>query len=191
MPDKPSTSERIVSKTKEEIIKEALRIEQDTLCSSKGHFAAAHFWSALHFRLGLPTSVLAAIAAASAFSKSDSNIVAGLISTAVAALSATATFLNPNTRAAVHLKAGNNYDALNNKVRIFRTIECWGGDSDSVLTKRLKDFANEKDKLNRESAQPPKWAYRIAKKGIAAGEADYAVDSQEGGLPRPLPEKDL
>jgi hypothetical protein len=122
---------------------------------------------------------LAAIAAASAFLKSDRNIAAGLISTLVAALSAMTTFLNPNARAAAHLKAGNNYDALHNKARIFRTIECWGGDSDSILTKKVKDLSGEKDKLNRESPQPPKWAYRTAKKGIAAGEAEYAVDKQQ------------
>jgi len=179
MADKPTTNEKVISQTKEEIIKEAQRIEQDTLYSAKGHLTAAHFWSALHFRLGLPTSVLAAIAAASAFLKTDKNVVAGSISTLVAALSAMTTFLNPNARAAAHLQAGNSYDALRNKARIFRTIECWGGDSDSVLTKKVKDLSGEKDKLNRESPQPPRWAYQIAKKGIAAGEAEYAVDKQQ------------
>lgn len=178
MAEKPNTSEKIVSQTKEEIIKEAQRIEEATIHSAKGHFAAAHLWSGFHFCLGLPTAVLAAVAAASAFLKSDKNIVAGLISTLVAVLSAVTTFLNPNARNAAHLKAGNNYDALHNRARIFRTIECWGGDSDAVLTKKLKDLSEEKNKLNRESPQPPKWAYRIARKGIAAGEADYTVDKR-------------
>jgi hypothetical protein len=103
-------------------------------------------------------------------------MLAGVISTLVAAISAVTTFLNPNGRSSAHLRSGNSYDALQNKTRIFRTIECWSGDSDAVLTKKLKDLSEEKNKLNRESPQPPKWAYQIAKRGIASGEADYAVD---------------
>ena len=37
----PTTAEKVVSKTKEEIIKEAKRIEEALLYSSKGHFS---FW---------------------------------------------------------------------------------------------------------------------------------------------------
>lgn len=179
MAEKSTTSEKVISQTKEEITKEAHRIEEATLFSAKEHFAAAHCWSACHLYLGLPTSILAAAAAAAAFLKTEKNIWAGLISIVVAAISAVSTFLNPNARAAAHLKAGNNYDALHNKARIFRTIECWSGDSDAILTKKVKDLSEEKNKLNRESPQPPKWSYRIAKKGIEAGEADYKVDKNE------------
>jgi len=179
MAEKLNTTEKVVSQTKEEIIRESERIEEATLYSAKGHFAAAHLWSVCHIWLGMPTSVLAAVAAASAFLKSEKNMVAGLISTLVAALSAVTTFLNPNARGAAHLKAGNSYDALHNKTRIFRTIECWSGESDTILTKKLKDFSEEKNKLNRESPQPSKWAYGIAKRGIAAGEADYTVDKRQ------------
>jgi hypothetical protein len=179
MTEKASTDERVVSQTKEEIIKEAQRIEEATLFSAKEHFAAAHFWSAFHLWIGLPTTILAAAAAASAFLKSDKNVLAGMISVLVAVLSAVATFLNPNTRAAAHLKAGNRYDALHNKTRIFRTIECWGSDSDLVLTKTVKGLSEEKNKLNAESPQPPRWTYMKAKKGIEAGEADYVVDKNK------------
>ena len=136
MAEKPTTSEKVISRTKEEVIKEAQRIEEATLFSAKEHFAAAHFWSACHLYLGLPTSILAAAAAASAFLKTDKNIWAGLISTVVAAVSAVSTFLNPNAKAATHLKAGNNYDALHNKARVFRTIECWGGLASLTVQKR-------------------------------------------------------
>ena len=121
-----STSENLVSNTKEEIIKEAKRIEESTLYSAKGHFAAARFWTNFHLWIGLPTAVLAGIAAASALAQFDhSNIVAGILSIIVAGLSAVMTFLNPNEKANVHLSSGNNYDALQNKTRIFWTIDCW------------------------------------------------------------------
>lgn len=39
-----TTAEKTVSKTKDEIIKEAQRIEESALYSAKGHFVAANFW---------------------------------------------------------------------------------------------------------------------------------------------------
>ena len=45
-----------------------------------------------------------------------------------------------------------------------------------MLTSRLKDLSEQRDKLNRGSPQVPAWVYRIARKGIKEGEADYKVD---------------
>lgn len=57
-----ATAETPVSKTKEEIIKESKRIEEGLLYSSKGHFAAAHFWNNFHLWIGIPMVLLSAIA---------------------------------------------------------------------------------------------------------------------------------
>ncbi len=177
MPQQTTTSEVVVSQKKEEIIKEAKRIEEACLYSSKGHFNAAAFWRKLHFYLGLPATILAAVAAASAFAQFDSGrTLGGCISILVAALSAVSTFLNPNEKAASHFAAANNFDSLQSKSRIFWTVDCRGSDSDQVLTTRLKDLAEQKSELNRKSPQIPGFAYKLAKKGVAAGEADYKVD---------------
>lgn len=174
MDQQTTTIEKIVSNTKEDIIKEAKRIEESTLYSAKGHFAAAQFWSDFHLWIGIPAAIIAGISAASALA--DINIVAGILSIIVAGLSAVTTFLNPNEKASVHLNSGNNYDALQNKVRIFWTIDCWRENSEQVLTEKLKDLSEEKNKLNRACPQIPQWAYNKGKKGIDAGEAAYQVD---------------
>lgn len=115
----PTTAERVVSKTKEEIIKEAKRIEEALLCTSKGHFSASHFWGNFHLWIGVPMVLLSAIAGASALSQFDPNhIIAGVLSILVAALSGVITFLNPNEKVSVHMNAGNNYDSLMNNVRL-------------------------------------------------------------------------
>jgi hypothetical protein len=172
-----TTAEKTVSKTKDEIIKEAQRIEESALYSAKGHFVAANFWTNFHLWIGIPMVLLAAIAGASALSQfNPKHIVAGTISIIVAALSGVMTFLNPNEKVSTHLNAGNNYDALQNKVRMFWSIECWKEDSEQVLTERLKYFSEQKDRLNQSSPQIPRWAYQRAKKGILEGEADYKVD---------------
>jgi len=176
----PSTAEVPVSRTKDEVIKEAKRIEEDALYSSKGHFVAAQVWSNFHLWVGVPTALFAGIAAVSAFSQFDNRgIAAGVISMAVGGLAALSTFINPNERASTHLSAGNEYDALMNKVRIFWTIDCWLGESEDVLTAKLKDLSNQKDRLNKSCPQIPKWAYRAAKRGILAGEAVHSVDKEE------------
>jgi hypothetical protein len=125
--------------------------------------------------------VLSTIAGAAALAKFDpEHLVAGTLSIIVAALSGVATFLNPNERVSAHLNAGNSYDSLMNRVRIFWSIDCWRDDSDQVLTERLKHFSEQKDDLNRKCPQIPRWAYKGAKKSIEGGEATYAVDAAMG-----------
>ena len=169
--------ERAVSKSKEAIIKEAQRIEESALLSSKGHFRAATMWGQFHIGLGLPTVVLAALAGASAFAQFDKeNTVAGVLSIVIVVLSSISTFLNPNKKASVHLNAGNKYDALRDKVRIFRTIECWEESSEKNLSELLMRHSEDKSNLNQTSPQIPQIAYRLAKSGIKKGEADYEAD---------------
>ncbi|MEM2991332.1 MAG: SLATT domain-containing protein [Halobacteria archaeon] len=172
------------------------RIEEDSLYSAKAHFYAAQFWTNLHLWIGIPSAVLAAIAGASALSRFDNhNIVAGVLSLIVAALTAIATFINPRDKASAHQKAGNEYNSLRNKVGMFYRIEIDTVEiahvgsaeiatEDIELTKgktlldELKELSNKRDELNKESPQIPKWAYKKAKKGINAGEATYRSDGR-------------
>ena len=179
-----TTAERPISKTRDEIIKEAQRIEESTLYSAKGHLVAANFWTSFHLWVGIPMVLLAAIAGASALSQFDpKHIIAGVISIIVVALSGVMTFLNPNEKASVHLNAGNNYDSLQNKIRMFWSIDCWREEPEQVLTEKLKYFYEQKDRINQSSPQIPRWAYKLAKKGILEGEADYKIDKEKKNLP--------
>ena len=172
-----STGERPLPIARESIIAEAKRIEENCLYTSKSHFAAAQFWSSFHLRIGIPTVVMAAIAGASVLSQFGNYIViAGVISIVIAVLTAMTTFLNPRERASSHLSAANNYDSLLSKTRIFWTIECWQDDSDVVLTQKLRDLSEERNRLNRDCPQVPRFAYLAARKGIKEDEANYKVD---------------
>ena len=180
MKNQVTTAEQPVSKAKLEIMKESKRIEESSLYSAKGHFAAAHTWANFHFIIGVPIVVLAAIAGSSFIS--NNNVIAGVLSLIIAVLSAVMTFLNPNERSSSHLNAGNSYDTLQNEVRIFRTIDCWREDSEQILTERLKHYSDQKGKLNQSSPQIPWWAYQIAKRGIKAGEGSYEVDKDDSSM---------
>lgn len=188
VPQPPAaTAERPLSRTREEIMKEAKRIEEDALYSSKGHFAAAHLWGNFHLWVGVPMVVLAGTSGAAALARFDkSSVIAGVLSLVVVGLSAVMTFLNPNAKAGGHLNAGNNYEAMRDRARVFWAIECWRGDSDEVLTDKLKQLCDQKDKLNHGSPQIPRWAYRKAKRGVAEGEATHSVDKPGNATQPPV-----
>ncbi|MBM3210667.1 SLATT domain-containing protein [Candidatus Poribacteria bacterium] len=179
--------------TKDNIIKEAKRIEEDSLCSAKAHFYAGQFWTNLHFWIGIPAAIFAAVAGTAALARFDSrNIIAGILSIIAAILTVIMTFINPREKATIHQKAGNDYNSLKNKSRIFGQIEveeintigsveiAAQEDTKTVVNKtlleELNELSNERDELNKESPQIPKWAYKKAIKGIEAGEATYDAD---------------
>jgi predicted DNA binding CopG/RHH family protein len=65
------------------------------------------------------------------------------------------------------------------KARMFWTIECWQEESEAILTQKLKDLSEERNRLNRECPQVPRFAYLKAKRGITNGEATYEVDKKK------------
>lgn len=165
---------------KEEIRDEAVRIEEDALYSSKSHFYAGQRWSNLHLWIGIPAAVLAAIAGASALSEFQYHSeIAGVLSIIVAALTAVATFVNPSERAITHKNAGNRYNSLRNRSRIFYSIELLSDHDLSNLSEQIKELDEQRNELNEESPQIPKWAFEKARKGIEDGEASYKVDNSE------------
>jgi hypothetical protein len=176
-----STSEAPQSKAKSQIIDEAKRLEESTLYSSKGHHNAAAGWAKAHLWLGLPTAVLSTGVGAASFAQfakqsPEVAFVAGCISITVAVLSGITTFLNPNKKETAHLTAAHGFDSINNDARVFSTVECWLEESDVILTAKLRALIDRKDDLNSKSPQIPKGAYKKAKAGIEAGEADFKVD---------------
>jgi hypothetical protein len=184
------TSELPPSKVRDEIIREAKRLEESTLFSLKGHHCAASGWSNRHLWLGLPVVIISALVGATTFSQYAESypavkVTAGLFSLAVAILSGITTFLNPNDRESAHLTAAHAFDKLNNDARLFWAVNCWQESPDVVLTSQLKELVERKNQLNANSPQIPNWAYKRAKAGIVAGEAKFEVDNL--GAPVALP----
>lgn len=176
-----STGERAPSKTRDEIIREAQRLEESTLYSCKGHHYAARGWKNWHYWLGIPTIAISALVGAAAFSKFSDTYpwLAGIgaaLSMVVVVLSGLTTFLNPNEKEKAHLNAAHGYDKLNNDARIFSSIECWREESTDVLAAQLRELVDRKSKLNETSPQIPDSSYQEARKGIAGGEADFKID---------------
>jgi hypothetical protein len=177
-----STSDRPPSKVRDEIILEAKRLEERTRDSMKGHHCAAESWNKRSLQLGIPSVIISTIISGAVFVQAAKDIwwlgiVAGILSILVALLTGMTTFLNPNEKENAHLTAANAYDRLNNDARMFWSIECWqANSSEEVLTAKLTELVERKNKLNSDSPQVPPWAWAEAQERIKKGEADYAVD---------------
>src|SRR5215218_5354968 len=156
--------------TKAKIVKELKRIEEDTTLSSKSHFDAADMWNQWHLRLGIPATILSAIAGVSALSQFDyHNILAGIIAILVAVLTGLITFLNPSERAERHLTAGNAYNELKNNSRIGYDIQADTLDVEE-LAEKMNELNSRRSELNQESPQPARADFEKARKGIEEGE---------------------
>jgi hypothetical protein len=153
---------------------ECSRLEEDTLYSARGHFEAARTWGRVHLTIGLPTALLAAVAGVSAFN--NLPLLAGGTSILVAALSSVSTFLNPSEKAQTHLLAGNKFNAVRSQARLLREVTLRTSASKDDVAITLHGLVSTKDTLNQESPIIPRPAFERARKGIAAGEAAYAVD---------------
>lgn len=164
---------------KQQIINEVQRIEQNSNYSARGHFVSAGFWLHLHLWVGSAAAIAAAIAGVSALSQFN-HLLAGTLAIIVAAVTGIMTFLNTNEKATSHRNAGNDYTSLRNKARIFRNVDCSAAErSEQELNNRLQELSEQRNALNKNNPQIPGWAYRRGKKGIEAGESDYAVDSDK------------
>lgn len=166
--------------SKEKILalqREAERLEEDAIYSSKGHFNAEDTWVRRNYWLGVPATLLSAIAGATLV-KSQPEWATGFTLLA-SLLTGLMTFLKPNERAAMHRAAAGQFLALRNNARFFREIELLQADQLDVLSERLKELSTMRNELNLKSPSIPRRAFVAARKGIEEGEAMHKVDKEE------------
>lgn len=157
--------------------REAERLEEDTLYSSKGHFNAEDTWVRRNYWLGVPATVLGAVAGATLIKSQPEWATAFTLLASL--LTGLMTFLKPNDRAALHRAAAGQFLALRNEARFFREIELLQSDRLDELPERLKALSAARNELNLKSPSIPRRAFVAARKGIEEGEATHKVDKEE------------
>jgi len=160
---------------------EADRIVENADFSSQRHFETVQHWERWRDWLGLPSTALAALTSAAAFTQFfGSGVAAGIAALFVTVLTAVNTYLNPSQRAEQHRVAGNAYLALRNEASRLKNIHAKReGMSDSDLLERIEALGKQVDQLNGESPQTPGWAYEKAKKNIERGQTRNRVDERQ------------
>ncbi len=159
------------------LCREAERLEEDTLYSSKGHFNAEDTWVQRNYWLGVPATVLGAVAGATLIKSLPEWATAFTLLASL--LTGLMTFLKPNERAALHRAAAGQFLALRNEARFFREIELLQSDRLDELPERLKALSAARNELNLKSPSIPRRAFVAARKGIEEGEATHKVDKEE------------
>lgn len=157
------------------IQKEAARLDEDALYSEKSHFSVGTVWKRIHYVLGIPACVLAALAGVSKGTSLAEFVPA--LAIASSALTGLLTFLAPDRSAAQHIAAGKAYSELRGRLRRFISIYAQpGGQSVVALAKQLEELAVRKVEIQRTSPHTGGLAYRMAKASITRGEHSYKAD---------------
>lgn len=160
-----------------QIKQECDRIEEDSIHSSKGHYSASTLWHVVHYLVGLPATLVTAIAGLDAFS--DNPTYAGYLALIGAVMMALQTFIQPSDKLSQHKASADEYLQLRNQSRVFRTIKlALEGQQDSDLVSQLEQLTKTRDKLNRTSPKIPYLAFKLAKRGIDNGENKYRTDGE-------------
>lgn len=157
--------------------REAERLEEDTLYSSKGHFNAEDIWVRCNYWLGVPATILGAVAGATLIKSQPEWATAFTVLASL--LTGLMTFLKPNERATLHRAVAGQFLSLRNEARFFREIELLQSDRLDELTERLKALSTARNELNLKSPRIPRRAFVAARKGIKEGEATHKVDKEE------------
>jgi len=165
--------------------REANRLLEDSLHSSKNNLQAGSWWSDFNTRVGASAEGLAAIlaggAGVSALLDTNTLVTAGL-AIASSVLSAIQAFLKPAEKADAYTLKGARIMALRSETRMFREIDLISEATDDELRLKLEDLRKRYAELNE---TPPlvveRRHYEKARKSIEAGEADYAIDKKASG----------
>ncbi|MBB3189911.1 SLATT domain-containing protein [Halomonas cerina] len=106
----------------EAVRREATDIEKEAMIAADAHFLAGWRWGKVHLMLGIPSTILAAVAGVSAFSELPAPLTAG-VAMLVAALSALSTFLSPGDRAGAHRAASTTFSDIRRAASLLRDVD--------------------------------------------------------------------
>ncbi|CCE05789.1 conserved hypothetical protein [Bradyrhizobium sp. STM 3843] len=132
---------------------EAASIQNASLLAAERHYAAETPWWHWNLIIGIPATVLAAVAGAAAFSNiTHSELVAGSISIIVAILSSLTTFIDPKKTFADHHASAKAYEALYRQAGFFYRIESLAESADEgTLQTKLSELSLRFNQLNERS----------------------------------------
>lgn len=158
---------------KEEIFKEAFRLEKDILYSEESNFILANYWNYSNTLLGVLIIIFSVISGGFAFTDfAEFNVLIGILTIFITAISMIQIFLNPHEKSTFNHNAGTRYSNIRSELRIFYNSEIDMNSNDENL-KRLKKFIHEKNQIDIESTNIPGFIYKNAKKNVDKNKQEY------------------
>ncbi|MCX4860760.1 SLATT domain-containing protein [Streptomyces canus] len=155
------------------------RLEESAMYSAQTQFEEAKRWRALHWLLGVPATLLAAVSGTTALVESTGGTPAGILALVSAGLGAVLTTVNAPQRAGQAAASANAYLEIQTAARQHREIDLpdWPlGDAREALAA----LTARRDAQNTQAEVPSRRAYRRAQANLRAGSQTYAVDEGAG-----------
>jgi hypothetical protein len=177
--DKMRSSKLIESEenVRKAIVKEAKRIEEDTMFSSKEHFIVGHYFRIFNILLSGSSAVAAVVVGTSIMTRADpQGTLTGVLALYVAISSILVLFFKPHDNSLSHKSAGNEYKSIRNEARRLSEIDSISDVTNEELRKSLNILVEKQTRANQCYSLLPDWAHKMAKKRIDEGEATYKVD---------------
>jgi uncharacterized protein YceK len=154
-----------------------MRVEESAMYSAQTQFESAKQWRAVNLILGLPASVLAALAGATALASTAGRIVAGILALAAAGFGAILTTVNASHRTNQASAAANAYLEIQSAARQARLIDLPYQTIDEARA-ALAELTARRDEQNRTAEVPNRRAFKKGKKNIEGGGQSYSGDQE-------------
>ncbi|MET7368071.1 SLATT domain-containing protein [Streptomyces sp. NPDC005566] len=151
------------------------RLEESAMWSAQCQFEEGKRWRATHWALGLPATLLAAVAGTTALVESTGGTTAGILALLSAGLGAVLTTVNASQRASQAVAAANVYLSIQTAARQHREIDLpdW---TSTGAREALAALTARRDEQNAGTDPPSRRAYRKARANLNAGGQTYTVD---------------
>ncbi|WP_345944038.1 SLATT domain-containing protein [Streptomyces sp. SID3212] len=157
------------------IADELWRLEESAMISAQAQFEEAKHWRGVNLALGIPTTVLAAVAGTTALVESTGRVTAGILALISAGLGAVLTTVNAPHRVSLAVSCANAYLEVQTAARQARKVDLTPNTVDAART-TLADLTARRDEQNRTAEPPGRRAYRRAQSNITQGGQTYAAD---------------
>ncbi|WP_308401157.1 SLATT domain-containing protein [Streptomyces sp. AC512_CC834] len=154
---------------------ELKRLEESAMYSSQMQFEQTKQWRGVNLLLGLPASLLAAIAGTAALVNTGGRIVAGVVALTSAGFGATLTTVNASHRMNQATAAANAYLEIQTAARQARTIDLPYLSIEEARN-LLAELTARRDEQNKTAEPPNRRSYKKAQKNINSGGQAYAID---------------
>jgi hypothetical protein len=118
---------------------ECTEIEKEAAVASFAHFLSGRYWDKVHMMLGISSTIIAAVASATAITNNPKS--AAVIAALAAVFSGFNTFLSPGDRASLHSRTHVLFTEIRRNANLLRDI-------DAPLTK-IEDEDAVKELINR------------------------------------------
>lgn len=151
------------------------RLEESATYSAQIQFEQAKRWRGVNLGLGIPASLLAAVAGGTALAVDGWETIAGIVALLSAAFGGVLTTVNAAHRMNQASSAANAYLEIQTAARQARLVDLPYVPVDDARN-TLAEITARRDEQNKTAEPPSRKSYRKGTKNIQSGGQTYAVD---------------